>query len=73
MFNGKKVIVIMPAYNAETTLKRTYDEVMAQNIVDLVIVVQNVMTSFLCSLIVIFVEKSLKLLRISWITSSVLC
>jgi len=41
MFNGKKVIVIMPAYNAATTLKRTYDEVMAQNIVDQVIVVDD--------------------------------
>jgi len=41
MYNGKKVIVIMPAYNAATTLKRTYDEVVAQNIVDLVIVVDD--------------------------------
>ena len=41
MFNGKKVIVIMPAYNAAATLKRTYDEVMAQKIVDLVIVVDD--------------------------------
>ena len=41
MFNGKKVIVIMPAYNAASTLKRTYEEVMAQNIVDLVIVVDD--------------------------------
>jgi glycosyltransferase involved in cell wall biosynthesis len=41
MFNDKKVIVIMPAYNAAATLKRTYDEVMAQKIVDLVIVVDD--------------------------------
>jgi glycosyltransferase involved in cell wall biosynthesis len=41
MFNNKKVIVIMPAYNAATTLQRTYDEVMAQKIVDLVIVVDD--------------------------------
>jgi glycosyltransferase involved in cell wall biosynthesis len=41
MFNGKKVIVIMPAYNAGSTLKRTYDEVMAQHIVDQVIVVDD--------------------------------
>jgi glycosyltransferase involved in cell wall biosynthesis len=41
MFNGKKVIVIMPAYNAAATLRRTYDEVMAQHIVDLVIVVDD--------------------------------
>jgi len=31
----------MPAYNAEKTLIRTYDEVMAQGIVDLVIVVDD--------------------------------
>jgi len=31
----------MPAYNAEQTLRKTYDEVMAQNIVDLVIVVDD--------------------------------
>ena len=41
MFNNKKVIVIMPAYNAATTLQRTYDEVTAQKIVDLVIVVDD--------------------------------
>ena len=41
MFNDKKVIVIMPAYNAAATLKRTYDEVVAQKIVDLVIVVDD--------------------------------
>lgn len=31
----------MPAYNAEPTLRQTYDEVMAQEIVDLVIVVDD--------------------------------
>ncbi len=31
----------MPAYNAERTLKKTYDEVMAQGVVDLVIVVDD--------------------------------
>ena len=41
MFNGKKVIVIMPAYNAEATLRRTYDEVMDQKMVDRVIVVDD--------------------------------
>jgi len=38
MFAGKKIVVVMPAYNAEKTLRQTYDEVMAQGIVDLVIV-----------------------------------
>ena len=30
MYRDKKVIVIMPAYNAAQTLRKTYDEVMAQ-------------------------------------------
>jgi len=41
MFRGKQIIVVMPAYNAARTLKRTYDEVMAEEIVDLVIVVDD--------------------------------
>jgi glycosyltransferase involved in cell wall biosynthesis len=41
MVNGKKVVVVMPAYNAARTLQRTYDEVMAQGLVDLVIVVDD--------------------------------
>ena len=41
MFKDKKVIVIMPAYNAAQTLRRTYDEVMAQEVVDQVIVVDD--------------------------------
>ena len=41
MLNGQKIVVVMPAYNAARTLKRTYDEVMAQGIVDLVIVVDD--------------------------------
>ena len=41
MLKEKKVIVVMPAYNAAQTLKRTYDEVMDQDIVDLVIVVDD--------------------------------
>ena len=41
MFAGKKVIVVMPAYNAAKTLKKTYDEVMAQGVTDLVIVVDD--------------------------------
>jgi glycosyltransferase involved in cell wall biosynthesis len=41
MFKGRKVVVVMPAYNAEATLRRTYDETMAQEIVDLVIVVDD--------------------------------
>ncbi len=41
MYQEKKVVVIMPAYNAARTLRRTYDEVMAQGVVDLVIVVDD--------------------------------
>ncbi len=41
MFNDKKVIVVMPAYNAAKTLRKTYDEVMEQGVVDLVIVVDD--------------------------------
>src|SRR5438093_2946769 len=41
MLNGQKIGVVMPAYSAARTLQRTYDEVMAQGIVDLVIVVDD--------------------------------
>lgn len=41
MFNDKKVVVVMPAYNAAQTLRITYDEVMSQGIVDLVILVDD--------------------------------
>lgn len=41
MINDKKVIVVMPAYNAAATLLHTYNEVMAQGIVDLVIIVDD--------------------------------
>lgn len=41
MYLEKKVIVVMPAYEAEQTLRKTYDEVMAQGVVDRVIVVDD--------------------------------
>lgn len=41
MFKKQKVIVVMPAYNAADTLRKTYDEVMAQDIVDMVIVTDD--------------------------------
>lgn len=41
MYNDKKVIVVMPAYNAAETLRQTYDEVMDQGIVDEVILVDD--------------------------------
>src|SRR5690349_2467082 len=41
MFKGQKVVVVMPAYNAAQTLVRTHGEVLAQEVVDLVIVVDD--------------------------------
>lgn len=41
MYRDRKVIVVMPAYNAETTLQKTWEEVMDQGVVDEVIVVDD--------------------------------
>ena len=41
MILGKKLIVVMPAYNAARTLSRTHREVLEQGMVDLVIVVDD--------------------------------
>lgn len=41
MYRDQKIIVVMPAYNAAQTLRKTYDEVMDQKIVDLVILVDD--------------------------------
>ncbi len=41
MLDGKRVVVVMPAYNAERTLVETWREVVAHEIVDLVIVVDD--------------------------------
>src|ERR1700752_179251 len=41
MIKGKKVVVVMPAYNAEHTIEKTWREVLDQGIVDLVIVVDD--------------------------------
>ncbi len=41
MLLDRKIVVVMPAYNAAKTLKKTYDEVMEQGIVDLVILVDD--------------------------------
>jgi glycosyltransferase involved in cell wall biosynthesis len=41
MFGSHKVVVVMPAYNAAQTLRQTYDEVMAQGVVDRVVVVDD--------------------------------
>jgi glycosyltransferase involved in cell wall biosynthesis len=41
MYKKHKIVVVMPAYNAEKTLLRTYEETMAQEIVDLIILVDD--------------------------------
>jgi len=41
MIGDRKVVVVMPAYNAAATLRKTYQEVMDQGVVDLVIVVDD--------------------------------
>ncbi len=41
MFRNKKVVVVMPAYNAAKTLRQTYDEVMEQQFVDQIILVDD--------------------------------
>ena len=41
MFRDKKVVVVMPAYNAEKTLRQTHSEVLAQDCVDLIIIVDD--------------------------------
>ena len=41
MFRDKKIIVVMPAYNAERTLRQTYQEVMDQECVDQIILVDD--------------------------------
>lgn len=38
MINGKKVVVVMPAYNAEQTLRRTYEEIPHDIVDDYVLV-----------------------------------
>jgi glycosyltransferase involved in cell wall biosynthesis len=44
MINGKKVVVVMPAYNAERTIEQTWREVLAQEVVDLVVIVDDAST-----------------------------
>src|ERR1043165_3914452 len=41
MFRGKKVVVVMPAYNAAKTLRQTYAEVCDQGLVDRIILVDD--------------------------------
>lgn len=41
MINGRKLVVVMPAYNAARTLEKTWREVVSQDVVDLVVVVDD--------------------------------
>ena len=41
MLKGQKVVVVMPAYNAARTLRRTYEEVVAEDVVDRVVIVDD--------------------------------
>jgi glycosyltransferase involved in cell wall biosynthesis len=41
MIAGRKVVVVMPAYNAARTIEKTWREVRGQDVVDLVIVVDD--------------------------------
>ena len=41
MYKGKKVAVVMPAYNAEKTLRAAYDEVVAQAVADTIVIVDD--------------------------------
>ena len=40
MMNGRRIVVVMPAYNAESTLRKTYEEI-PQGIVDEVVLVDD--------------------------------
>jgi len=41
MYRDKKVVMVMPAYNAARTLRQTYDDVRAQQVVDSIILVDD--------------------------------
>ena len=57
MYKGWKVAVVMPAYNAEKTLRTAYNEVVAQGVADVIVIVddcssdatQKVAESLVCS------------------------
>jgi glycosyltransferase involved in cell wall biosynthesis len=41
MYRDKKVVVVMPAYNAAKTVRRTYEEIKEQGLVDAIILVDD--------------------------------
>jgi len=48
MFDNRKVTVVMPAFNAASTLQIAYEEVMTQAVVDLIILVGDVSHDATC-------------------------
>ena len=41
MYRNRKIAVVMPAYNAEKTLRTAYDEVVAQGVADVIVIVDD--------------------------------
>lgn len=41
MLNGKRITVVMPAYNAEKTLRKTYDEIPRETVDDIILTDDN--------------------------------
>ena len=41
MYRGKRIAVVMPAYNAERTLRTAFDEVVAQGVADVAVIVDD--------------------------------
>ena len=41
MYRNRKVVVVMPAYNAEKTLREAYDEVVRQGVADVIVIVDD--------------------------------
>ena len=60
MISGKKIIVVMPAYNAANTLRKTYEEVMALQIVDHMILVDDASTDD-----TVAIAQTLEILQVS--------
>ena len=41
MYGQRRVVVVMPAYNAEKTLKSAYEEVVRQGVADAIVIVDD--------------------------------
>ena len=58
MYKGKTIAVVMPAYNAEKTLRTAYDDVVSQAIADVVVIVDDCSTDATRSVAEKLVEDS---------------